>query len=1342
MKPSDPTPLQAERLLFMQALEQPEGARIAFLDGACGKDTPLRQRVDALMRRFDSLGSYLEAPVLSAPDAEQPSAAAEQLLKKTVLLDGEHLGATIGRYKLLEKLGEGGFGAVWLAEQKEPVRRKIALKIIKLGMDRKQVVARFEAERQALALMDHPNIAKVLDAGATDNGRPYFVMELVRGIPITRFCDENKLATRERLDLFVKVCHAIQHAHQKGIIHRDIKPSNILVTLHDGVPVPKVIDFGIAKATQQDLTDKTIHTQFQQFIGTPAYVSPEQAELSGLDIDTRSDIYSLGVLLYELLVGQTPFDGKELLLSGLDEMRRTIREKEPLRPSTRLLGMLEQERTTTASRRGLDAPRLIHLLRGDLDWIVMRALEKDRTRRYETANGLAMDIQRHLNLEPVAARPPSAAYRLQKLVRRNKLAFAAGAAVAGALVLGLGLSTFLYFRESKARVRAEAAEDTQKLLLKQAQASEQIARGAVVKEAQQRELAEARTYAAKMNLTQLAWEQNNGDRVRQLLEETANWPGRGFEWYYWQRLAHQELKTFRGHKERIWSVAFSPNGQRIVTGSADQTAKVWDVATGKQQLTLKGHRGWIWSVAFSPDGLRIATAGGENTARVWDALTGTNVVIIKGYTSAAFYSVAFSPDGQRVVTGGADGTAKVWDSGTGRELLALKGHNGPVQSVAFSRDGRRIAAGSWDGTARVWDAATGEELLALEAHSGGVLSVAFSPDGQRIATGGWDHTAKMWEVSGKLLFTLQDTRVVWSVVFSPDGRLLATGSDDNTVKVTEAATGKLLWTLKGHGDGIRSVAFSPDGLRLATGSADGTAKVWEAMESKDLLTFSGHSNEIWSVGFSADGQHVVTASSDKTAKVWDALTGKELFTIKGDHSSSILTVAFSPDGRQFMTGSGDQTARKWDAVTGKELLCLRGHIAAVRAVAYSPDGRRIVTGSADQTAKVWDAATGTKLLTLEGHKAGISSVAYSLDGRRIVTGSEDKTVRIWDAASGKELPAIKGHSDGIESVAISPDGRRIVTGSKDQPAKLWDAATGTALLTLKGHNGTVWSVGFSPDGQRIVTGGDDGTVKVWETASGTELLSFKGHGQGWSMTAVAFSSDGRRIVAGCLDKTAMVWDAATAKQVADWQLEDRETSAHLAMLEREETAAEERQRVADAQNPGAIKEWLLLAPMEFEGQNHQAALEALDHEQIPRENDLRPRNGERVKVGREERTWRAVKLPDYRIDFSNIVGDLIEWSAAYAVCYIQSETEQSGLVIRVGSDDEAKIYLNGKQIYRNEEVGGWDPDKDEVAGVGLKAGLNVLVFKVVNENAGWQGSVRFTDAAGQPVKGIRVTLEP
>jgi eukaryotic-like serine/threonine-protein kinase len=434
------------RSIFDHALDlTSEADRRVYLDEVCATSSETRQKVEALLKAYAEAGNFLQEPAIERPQTEA--------FHPTI----ESAGTQIGPYKLLEQIGEGGMGVVYMADLQKPVRRRVALKIIKAGMDTRQVIARFEAERQALALMDHSNIARVLDAGATDSGRPYFVMELVRGIPITEYCDQNNLPVHERLELFVQVCHAVQHAHQKGIIHRDIKPANVLVTLHDGRPVPKVIDFGVAKATNQQLTEKTLFTAFAQMVGTPLYMSPEQAEMSGLDIDTRSDIYSLGVLLYELLTGTTPFDQQRFREAAYAEMVRIIREEEPPKPSTRI-STLGAARTATAAHRQIAGQRLGQLMKGDLDWIVMKALEKDRTRRYDTANGLAADVDRYLQDEPVVARPPTSLYRFQKLVRRNKLAVAATGAVIAALVIGLGFSGWLLLREKEARQRAVAAE--------------------------------------------------------------------------------------------------------------------------------------------------------------------------------------------------------------------------------------------------------------------------------------------------------------------------------------------------------------------------------------------------------------------------------------------------------------------------------------------------------------------------------------------------------------------------------------------------------------------------------------------------------------------------------------------------------------------------------------------------------------------------------------------------------------------------------------------------------------------------------------------------------------------
>ncbi len=469
------TTVKREESLFLAALELTNaGERRLFLDQACAGDPEMLAGVEALLAAqgesdlfFAESMSSLEPSSGDPESADRARTRGDALFAKVTA--AEIPGTRIGRYRIREQLGEGGGGVVYIADQEEPVRRLVALKVIKLGMDTKSVIARFEAERQALAMMDHPNIARVFDAGAMESGRPYFVMELVRGVKITEYCDKHQLDTSERLALFIQICGAVQHAHQKGIIHRDLKPSNILVTRPDagGPGMPKVIDFGIAKATGVQLTDKTLLTAHEHPLGTPAYMSPEQIEMEGVDIDTRSDIYSLGVVLYELLAGRPPFDSKELLRFGLFGMRHTLRETEPQRPSTMITTLQCGELAKTAEHRRTDPPKLISQVRGDLDWIVMKALEKDRARRYDTVTGLAMDIQRHLNNEPVSARPPSRLYQFQKLVRRNRVVFAAAGAVTAALVIGLGTSTWLFLQEREALGR-------EAVLRRQAEAREKI----------------------------------------------------------------------------------------------------------------------------------------------------------------------------------------------------------------------------------------------------------------------------------------------------------------------------------------------------------------------------------------------------------------------------------------------------------------------------------------------------------------------------------------------------------------------------------------------------------------------------------------------------------------------------------------------------------------------------------------------------------------------------------------------------------------------------------------------------------------------------------------------------
>lgn len=504
---------QAEDIFWEAQALRDDAAQLAFVQQACGGDDLLRAKVeDMLSAQTDGNRFFAEAIPAIATVAD----LVENATLPNACSDDQVPGTRIGPYKLLQRIGEGGHGIVYMAEQDEPMRRRVALKLIKLGMDTPSVIARFEAERQALAMMDHPNIARVLDAGATGAGRPFFVMELVRGVRITDYCDASKLNTRQRLELFIQVCSAIQHAHQKGIVHRDIKPSNVLVTTLDGAALPKVIDFGVAKAIAEKLTDKTLFTLYGHVIGTPAYMSPEQAQMSAMDVDTRSDIYSVGVLLYELLSGKTPFEQKELIASGIDEMRRTLRDKEPDRPSTRLNALPAAELAMTAQRRNVQPQELRSALKGDLDWIVMRALEKDRNRRYQTVNALAADVRRYIDNEPVTARPPTGLYRFRKLVRRNKIVFTAGGGVALAITVGFAFSTYMFFRERSARkeqvrLRKEAVDAREA-----ADRAREIADQALTNEARLRREAEAR---AKISEAAFLLSRGRFEHADQLVEK-------------------------------------------------------------------------------------------------------------------------------------------------------------------------------------------------------------------------------------------------------------------------------------------------------------------------------------------------------------------------------------------------------------------------------------------------------------------------------------------------------------------------------------------------------------------------------------------------------------------------------------------------------------------------------------------------------------------------------------------------------------------------------------------------------------------------------------------------------
>jgi serine/threonine protein kinase len=816
-------PFEREAAVFDTARQLAPADRAAYLDQACAGDAALRQRIERLLQASEQAGAFLQEP---APGAERAQGAeAASTLTLNTAARGEKAGDRIGHYKLLQQIGEGGCGLVYMAEQEEPVRRRVALKVIKLGMDTKSVIARFEAERQALAMMDHPNIAKVFEAGATETGRPYFVMELVRGIKITDYCDEHNLSTKERLELFIQVCNAVQHAHQKGIIHRDLKPSNILVASNDGVPVPKVIDFGIAKTTTgQHLTDNTVFTAFEQFIGTPAYMSPEQAELTMQDVDTRTDIYSLGVLLYELLTSRTPFDAKELLACGLDAMRRTIREQEPQRPSTRLSTMLADELTTTAKHRHTEGVKLIHLLRGDLDWIVMKCLEKDRQRRYESVNGLGADLERYLRDEVVEARPPSAFYRLQRVARRHRFAFAASAAIALTLVLGVIVSMWQ-------AVRATRAEHQQRWLREEAQEAQ-------IQEASQRRRAEELRGTAEIALYQARLNENHALRIG--LPQG------------WSKLAFRNLSS---------NAAMNlPERDRVEL--RQEAALCMEELDVRKVAELEGHSMEVWALDFSLDSALLASADYGGVSIVWQVATrevlrefkDPAAGSVRRYTSfAPFPSIRFNPRGGEVaLTTWRHSVEALGLMNQADAILRLTSHAN-AKYLDYDRFGNVIAVAWTDNCVGAYDTVSGNLIREVDGIGG---MVATAPDGRAMATVGAEETILLQSLTtADPPVVLGQHRKVRRLTFSPLGNLLASASEDHSVRIYDVKEARELFTLLGHKARVHNAVFRNDGRLVVTVSDDRTARLWDIHTGQTVLTIRPETGEpILAAAFSPDGR--------------------------------------------------------------------------------------------------------------------------------------------------------------------------------------------------------------------------------------------------------------------------------------------------------------------------------------------------------------------------------------------------------------------------------------------------------------------------------------------------------
>ena len=1098
--------------IFDRAVECDPASRTAFIHERCGNDQELQREVESLLASDLETGSLLDNPLIGPPAAPPASLAN---------------GDSFGPYVPVRVLGEGGMGTVYLARQQQPIRREVALKVVKLGMDSRQVLERFEIERQALALMDYPNVARVLDAGTSQRGRPYFVMEYVDGAPITQYCDRHALSTRERLQLFIPVCNALQHAHKKGIIHRDVKPSNVLVTEIDGKPVPKVIDFGVARATDQRSAQADAFTLAGQLIGTPEYMSPEQASLDNRDIDTGTDVYSLGMVLYELLVGALPLDMKALRKIAFAEVLRAIRETPVPKPTARITQM-GAAAEGMARHRSTDPGQLRRDLSGDLDWIVMKAIDKDRHCRYASASEFAADIERFLKSEPVLAGPPGAAYRMRKFAARHKRPVAALAAVVLALVAGIITTTWQAHVAGQQRAAAigEKAEAEKQRVRAEQQAIEaakqrdaaQAASKLAVEESgranESSRLALARQLAVEASQLALESPANNSLSALLSIESMARQPSllsnqvlnrllsvtpkqvyaldhsgasdlqfsHGGQWI----AAASDDKTVRileaitgrevsqlAHGGKVLTLAFSPNDHWIATGSLDQIARVFEASTGKE-ISRLAHEGAVVSVAFSPAGGWVATAGSDKTARVFEAATGNEVSRVVHQNRVS--TVAFSPDGRWIATSSDDGTARVLEAATGKEISRRRFQT-PVLRVKFSPDGHRIAATDVR-TIVVFEAATGNEIsqISLNYHEYQEDAIAFSPDGRWIADAG--SMARVIDANtGQEISHLRHDDFVTAVVFSPDGRWVATASADHTSRIFEAATGREISVLP-HPSPVLKVAFSPDGRLLATGSGQPNhtaARVFEVVAKEKEIAPLDEDRAVVGTAFIANARLLATISRDGFTRIFDVSTGKE-FTRLGQRERQAWPI--SPDGRLFAARDNRRTGI-YEVATGKEVSLLTNEGTAF---AFSPDGRRVATIGEKGNAQIFESDTGRKISdALYPYNPNIMNrsllvLAFSPNGRWVANGPF-----VVEAATGR---VISEYSEGrsynpANRLSFSPDNRLVARGNySNNTVQVLEAATGKEILSVA-HRGTVQAVAFSPNGRWIATGSADKTARVF-----------------------------------------------------------------------------------------------------------------------------------------------------------------------------------------------------------------------------------------------------------------------